>query len=197
VYRGRPVLVMDLVRGGSLEEQRAQFGTRGWALPILRQIADGVAALHDAGVVHRDLKPANVLLANEVAKISDFGISRLGDMKIDPLAETATEQPVTGTGVILGTPLYMPPEAARGGREVDARGDAFAFGIIAYELLTGRAPFKVPPVMLALAGQTAPMPSMDGLDDTARRLIESCLAGDPGARPSMRAIRDGLLHADR
>ncbi|MGZ3424254.1 MAG: serine/threonine-protein kinase, partial [Polyangiales bacterium] len=125
---GVPYLVMELVRGESLEAQRAKFGDIEWALPILRHIGEGLAALHDAGVVHRDLKPANVLLADGIAKISDFGISRFGsidDASIDPNANTLAATPkkstqLTGTGVVMGTPLYMAPEAAKSARALDA-----------------------------------------------------------------------------
>jgi serine/threonine protein kinase len=101
---------LGLVRD-SLEAQRARFGDVGWALPVLRQIAYGFAALHDAGIVHRDLKPANVLLADGGAKISDFGSSRFGAFddgaSIDPSADTMDARPgarssaLTGTGVVM------------------------------------------------------------------------------------------------
>jgi hypothetical protein len=204
VSSGVPFLVMDLVQGGSLESQRSRFGDAAWALPILRQIAEGLSALHEAGVVHRDLKPANVLLTGDAsaptAKISDFGISRFGsfeeDATIDPNAATVhaglpASAGLTGTGVILGTPLYMAPEAARGGRSVDAPADVFALGIMAYEMLTGRAPFRVPPVLLAIAQE--PMPPVDPIDDDAvspslRGLVASCLSGDPARRPRLHVL---------
>ncbi len=205
VSSGVPFLVMELVRGGSLESQRARFGDVAWALPVLRQITLGLAALHDAGVVHRDLKPANVLLAGDdatiVAKISDFGISRFGaldeGLSIDPSAATIGASPspkpsaLTGTGMIMGTPLYMAPEAARGGRAVEAPADVFALGIIAYEMLTGRAPFAVPAFMLALAEQSTP--TVAPIADTRipmglRGLIGECLAGDPNKRPKVRNL---------
>jgi len=199
VSSGVPFLVMDLVRGGSLEAQRSKFGDVAWALPILRQIAEGLAALHDAGVVHRDLKPANVLLADGVAKISDFGISRFGaieDASIDPNASTMAATPkksaeLTATNMVMGTPLYMAPEGAKSARQLDASADVFAFGIIAYEMLTGRAPFTVPAFVLAMADQPIPVPP--AIDDARapRSLaaqVLACLASDPSKRPRIRAL---------
>jgi serine/threonine-protein kinase len=190
---GAPYLVMELVRGGSLEDQRERFGRVEWALPILRQIAEGVKALHAAGVVHRDLKPANVLVSNDIARISDFGISRFGDVA-DPSAATmkADAHALTGTNALLGTPIYMAPESARGGRTVDTSADIFAFGIIAYEMLSGRAPFVMPPVMLALAQQSIPDPEpLDSAIPTAwRETIFECLRTDPTKRPRAERIVD-------
>ena len=206
VSAGVPFLAMELVRGGSLEAQRSKFGDVAWALPILRQIAEGLAALHDAGVVHRDLKPANVLLADGgIAKISDFGISRFGELdegsSIDPAAATMAASPkprsseLTGTGVVMGTPLYMAPEGAKSARALDASADVFALGIIAYEMLTGHAPFTVPAFMLAMAEQPIPTPA--AIDDarlsaSQRALILAALAGDPARRPRLRALAESL-----
>ncbi|MEI8256184.1 MAG: serine/threonine-protein kinase, partial [Deltaproteobacteria bacterium] len=209
VSTGVPFLVMDLVRGKSLEDLRPEFGSAAWALPILEQIAAGVSALHDAGVVHRDLKPANVLVANvggaSVARISDFGISRFGEIEdsIDPHASTLAASVssggrgggLTATGALLGTPFYMPPEAAKGARAVDASGDVFAFGIIAYEVLTGRAPFELPAVMQAFAGAplSAVLPiEIEGLGPAFARVVLECLSADPALRPRMRSIQAAL-----
>jgi hypothetical protein len=192
VDAGTPFLVMELVPGSSLEDARARFGDEKWARPILVQIIAGLVALHDAGVVHRDLKPANVLLSDAGAKISDFGISRFGRATpIDVDAATlAARKDLTGTGAFLGTPLYMPPEAARGGRVVDAPGDVFAFGIIAYELLSGRAPFAMPPVLVAMAGQALPEPAP--FDSDLAPIVIACLSSDPSRRPSAHALRDAF-----
>ncbi len=203
VASGVPFLVMELVRGGSLEEQRSSFGDVAWALPILRQICDGLGALHEAGVVHRDLKPANVLLTEGGAKISDFGISRLGaldpstvDVGADTVVATPTRSsPLTGTGAVLGTPLYAAPEGAKSARDLDASADVFAFGVLAYEMLTGTAPFRVPALFLAMADEPIPVP--DTIDDARvpgplASLLRDCLAGDPARRPRVRALRSAL-----
>lgn len=204
VSGGMPFLVMELVRGGSLEAQRASFGDIPWALPILRDVAAGLAALHQAGVVHRDLKPANVLLDGGTAKIADFGISRFGaleDVPFDASADTMAASPrpaapdLTATGVVMGTPLYMAPEGAKSARSLDASADMFALGIIAYEMLAGRAPFPVPAFVLAMAGQSVPTP--DPIEDARvtahlRALILECLNGDPARRPRVNAIADAL-----
>jgi hypothetical protein len=200
ISAGAPFLVMELVRGETLESERARFGDAPWALAILRQVAAGLAALHKAGVVHRDLKPGNVLLCESRAKISDFGISRFGidDAELDvqgaTLVATPKRRDLTGTGALLGTPLYMPPEAARGGRALLAASDIFSFGIVAYEALCGRAPFEIPPVLLALAGQPIPKPApLSGdVDATVCAMLEACLSSDAGARPSAARVYERL-----
>ena len=203
---GAPFLVMALAQGGSLEGRRARFGEAAWGLPILKQIALGLSALHEAGVVHRDLKPSNVLLddvdpGSVVAKISDFGISRFGRLDdagtIDPEALTvgASTPNLTGTGALLGTPCYMAPEAARGGRSLDAAADVFAFGILAYEVLTGRAPFETLPVLLARAGLPLPQPaSIDAaaVGSMVRDVVVACLAEEPKRRPNARSLCEAL-----
>ena len=165
-------------------------------------MAAGLVALHEAGVVHRDLKAANVLLdAAGNAKLSDFGIARMGAIPmgaVDPDAPTAAPargSALTGTGAWIGTPLYMAPEAARGGREVGPAVDVFAFGLVAHELLTGKLPFATPPVLLALVGQSLPAPApldVAGLDARLRALLAACLSEPPAARPTAQALADAL-----
>jgi hypothetical protein len=188
---GAPFLVMELMRGASLEERRGRFGETAWAIPLLRQIASGLAALHAAGIVHRDLKPANVLLSDDaspVARISDYGISRFDD-SVDVEARTAAA--ATATGAILGTPLYMAPEMALGGRAADSAADIYALGIVAYEMLTGRPPFATPPIVLAMAGQSPPLPP--AIDHPAGAVVLACLRPAPGERPAIHEVIAGLL----
>jgi len=198
---GVPFLVMELVTGGSLEDRRDRFGDSAWGRPVLAQIARGLAALHEAGVVHRDLKPGNVLLSGEQsaphALISDFGISRFGVIEGgDPLGETAEAKPglkgqsLTRTGALIGTPLYMAPEAAQGGQAVGQPADVFAFGLLAYETLSGRFPFPAPPVLELMEGRTVPPPV--ALEGAAGALVLRCLALAPERRPSIAEVAAAL-----
>ncbi len=128
-----PYLVMQLIDGESLDQRLA----RG-RLPLKdivgigAQVAAGLAAAHEKGLIHRDVKPANVLLergTNRV-KLTDFGLARAAD-----------DVRLTGTGLVTGTPLYMAPEQARG-EDLDARADLFSLGVLLYELCTGQTPFE-------------------------------------------------------
>ncbi len=130
---GRPFLVMELVDGPSLAHVLRERGRLpvGEALPILRAIAEGLTALHEAGLIHGDVKPSNVLLGpGRVVKLTDMGLSQL-------LTENAGS-------VVRGTPSYMPPERALAmsvPRELLPRQDVYALAVTAFELLTGRLPF--------------------------------------------------------
>jgi len=201
---GAPFLVMELVNGGSMEQQRQRFGDSRWALPILRQVVSGLAELHAAGVLHRDLKPANVLLAQgdgaPIAKISDFGISRFGALvdsndalgEADTQLDQARSPTLTQAGALLGTPLYMPPEAWHGPAR-HSSADLFSFGILAYEALSGRAPFAVAPILLTRAGKPIPAPPpLEGVPGGVASLVLACLSVDPLERPSAKELADGL-----
>jgi len=136
---GDPYLVMELLRGETLAElldRRGSFDTTR-AAAVGAEVAAALAAAHAAGVVHRDLKPANVFLHEDpargrVVKVLDFGVSKL----IDPASPSATV-----TGAPIGTPAYMSPEQARGSRDVDARTDVWALGVMLFEMVAGRLPF--------------------------------------------------------
>ena len=197
-------VVMDLVDGGSLADQRARYGDRAWALGVLRQLSDGLVALHAAGVVHRDLKPANVLVASDgAAKISDFGIASLVEARVSALAATMdfardrTQRAVgmTRTGVILGTPRYMAPELAAGSKLASPAVDVFALGVLAYELLDLGYPFAAPPVVEAMYGRPVTRTRSLGWTHGADRLadaLEACLDSDPEKRPTAREVREAL-----
>lgn len=198
---GSLYIVMELVEGASLEERRDRFGDAAWAVPILAQVAEGIAALHANGVIHRDLKPGNVLVDDlGHARISDFGISALRET-IDPLAETRTPDAVTlrsdpqltRTGAMLGTPLYMAPELWRGADRADEASDVWSFGLVAYLLLANRFPFDAPPIHEAGAGRAlrAPEP-LAGVDPELARVVTACLSLVPSDRPTARAIADAF-----
>jgi serine/threonine-protein kinase len=151
---GRQYFVMELLEGLSLDayvKRRGRLAVEE-ALPILRGVARAVDAAHAAGIAHRDLKPDNVFLIEGAdgivqTKLLDFGVAKL-------LGERSG--PRTQTGVPIGTPHYMSPEQSRG-VDVDSRTDVYSFGVMAYEMLTGRLPFEGEAVMDILMKQiTAP-----------------------------------------
>jgi hypothetical protein len=194
---GALFLVMPLVDGGSLEDLRRKFGDPVWARPLLRQIAAGLAALHERGIVHRDLKPANVLIAAGVARIADFGLAslRAGDFAdtiasdFDAHADTAALAPaLTRAGDLFGTPGYMAPELAGASGGAKPAADIFAFGVIAHEVLTGNPPFVEPPVLARLNG--AAIRRTDGA--RSEPLVERCLDEDPANRPTASELAKSL-----
>jgi serine/threonine protein kinase len=136
---GTPFIVQEFLTGEDLGKHLEDFGGR---LPVLRvleillPVIDAVGFAHQKGVIHRDLKPDNVFLARErgtiVPKLLDFGISHV--ISNDPR--------ITGTGVAMGTPAYMPPEQIKGLRSVDARSDVWALGVILYQTIAGIVPFE-------------------------------------------------------
>jgi WD40 repeat protein/tRNA A-37 threonylcarbamoyl transferase component Bud32 len=129
-----PYLVMEYISGITLEERVKQAGALGLKeiLRVGMQVARGLAAAHEQGLVHRDIKPANILLENGVqrVKITDFGLARAAD-----------DAGRAGSGFLAGTPLYMSPEQARG-EPTDRRTDLFSLGSVLYVLCTGRPPFR-------------------------------------------------------
>jgi serine/threonine-protein kinase len=140
----RPYMVMELMKGRDLAQVLRDVGTLqpDVAVAIAAQACRGLARAHEVGVIHRDIKPGNVFLAEKDKKITvklcDFGIAKLdADM-----LQSFHESTLTKTGALLGSPLYMSPEQARGKREIDARADVWSIGIVLYRMLAGRAPFQ-------------------------------------------------------
>ncbi len=141
---GRAFVVMEFLEGEAL----AALVTREAPLPverslrIVRQVASALGAAHAKGIVHRDVKPENCYLVRrgdaDFVKVVDFGVS-----KVMHAREDGPEwQRLTRTGMVLGTPLYMSPEQARGGEDIDSRADIWAVGVMLYECLTGEVPFR-------------------------------------------------------
>ncbi|HUC42016.1 MAG TPA: serine/threonine-protein kinase, partial [Gemmatimonadales bacterium] len=151
------------------------------AVRILKDVADALAYAHARGVVHRDIKPDNVLLSGHHAVVADFGVAKA-------VSQAKTESGLTSVGVALGTPAYMAPEQAAGDPNIDARADIYAFGAMAYEMLTGRPPFAgmAPHQMLAAHVTEPVVPITDHrptLPPALANLVMACLAKNPADRP--------------
>ncbi len=132
-----PFIAMELMSGGCLQERLRQDEgiVPRQAAEWIAQIADGLSAAHQAGLIHRDIKPSNILLSDKdgsVAKLADFGLARSVNVTNN----------VTQTGVLLGTPSYMSPEHILKPESVDARSDIYGLGVTLYETLTGEVPFR-------------------------------------------------------
>jgi serine/threonine protein kinase/tetratricopeptide (TPR) repeat protein len=140
--QGVSYAVMELLKGVSLREVISRVGlTIEKAVEYARSIADGLAAAHDSGVIHRDLKPENVFLTTDGRiKILDFGLAKRKLPEAVLTTKTPTETLGTTPGGLIGTVAYMAPEQVQG-QKVDHRSDIFAFGVVLYEMLTGRRPF--------------------------------------------------------
>jgi hypothetical protein len=190
-------LAMEFVPGEDLS-QRISRGPIPMddALAIAGQVADALEAAHELGIIHRDLKPSNIRLREDGAvKVLDFGLAKA----LMPAAEDAASAPtlaspaVTTPGVILGTAAYMAPEQAKG-KPVDKRADIWAFGVVLYEMITGRRPFGGDTVSETLAGVLKSEPDWSRIPARVQRLLRSCLQKDPKRR--LRDIGDWTRELD-
>lgn len=188
----RPWLATEFVPGPTLSDVVAQRGplpVRGVTV-LGRLLARALAAVHAAGLVHRDVKPGNVLLTASGPRLIDFGIARAAD---------ATA--LTATGLIVGTPGFLPPEAVSGGtarfaESSGAAGDVFSLGCLLAYAATGRPPFGSGAVDAVLYRTVHDAPDLDGVEDPGlRALLERCLAKDPGERPAAAGL-DTLIAED-
>ena len=177
-----PFLITELVDGVTLrhEMDRGRVPVRR-LLDIAVQIADGLAAAHEAGIVHCDLKPENIMITRDGrTKILDFGLAKVNAVR------GAAPQDVTEIGTVAGTPSYMSPEQGRGG-VVDFGSDQFSFGIVLYEMAAGVHPFRRETGVQTIAAiiEDEPRPLVDANAATPAPLrwtIERCLAKDPSHR---------------
>lgn len=189
--------------GGGLNAAATQSGRRAAlsfdeALPIAKQIAEGLEYAHDRGIVHRDLKPANIkLAANDAVKILDFGLAKAleGDAASPDISSSPTiSRMATQAGIILGTAAYMSPEQAKG-KSVDRRADIWAFGCVLYEMLTGKMTFSGETVTDTLAAVIRAEPDWSLLPKHTpahvRVLLQRCLRKDPKQR--LRDIGDARI----
>ncbi len=172
-------LVMELVEG---EDLRGPLPLET-ALAYARQIADALEAAHEKGVVHRDLKPDNIKVRPDgTVKVLDFGLAKSAgqpqdDSRNSPTLTMRSTQP----GVVMGTAAYMAPEQARG-QTVDRRADIWAFGVVLFEMLTGRQLFSGPTASDTLAAILKTEPDLSGLPAQIRPVVERCLRKDPRRR---------------
>ena len=213
VLAGRLYSVMPYVQGESL---RARL-TRDGALPlrdairVLREVADALSYAHEQGVVHRDIKPENILLSRDHAVVADFGIAKAiaaasrddrpeGASPNEPRprqlisgVDLSSEDPFTQSSTLIGTPAYMAPEQGAAQSHVDHRADVYAWGVVAYEILTGQHPFSgrrsAAEFLSAHMGEV-PRPIRDvapSVSPTLGALVMRCLEKAPANRPGAAA----------
>jgi serine/threonine-protein kinase len=182
---GQPYFTMPFVGGETLRSRLSRSGAFPIieAVQLLRELASALAYAHRKGVVHRDIKPENILLAQNHAVVTDFGVAKaLGDANIDG------SRGLTSMGIALGTPAYMAPEQATADPTTDHRADIYAFGLIAYELLTGQAPFagRNAQSLIAAHVMETPEPVVSRRSATPAALatiVMRCLEKHPADRP--------------
>src|ERR1700675_4437226 len=189
-------LVMELVAGQTLKGPIPLDD----ALRLAVQIADALGAAHEKGITHRDLKPANIMITPAgVVKVLDFGLAAVTQPSAasegDPANSPTLTMRATQAGMIMGTAAYMSPEQASG-KPVDKRADIWSFGVVLWEMLTGKRLFDGETISHTLAAVLTKEQDLQQVPVKARRLLESCLEKDPKQR--LQAIGDWrLLLEDR
>jgi eukaryotic-like serine/threonine-protein kinase len=185
---GTPYMVMEYLQGKDLEELLEEQGRLSAELAVdhVLQATEALAEAHALGMVHRDLKPANLFLAHRAdgspcVKVLDFGITKVTD------TNDVANFDSTNASIVMGSPRYMSPEQMRSAREIDARADIWALGVILHELIAGTAPFDgaTMPDLLAAILQDPPPPLRQHRPDAPQGLeaiIARCLEKDPAAR---------------
>jgi serine/threonine protein kinase len=183
---GLPYYTMPLVEEKSLRTRLNESGAlpMAEAIGILGDVAKALAYAHGRGIVHRDIKPDNVLVCGAAALVTDFGIAKA----LAEATQGGTGGALTRQGMAMGTHAYMAPEQAAADPSMDHRADTYAFGCMAYELLTGRPPFtdSSPRMLLAAQMSDTPQPLQELRADAPpalAALVMRCLEKDPNDRP--------------
>jgi serine/threonine-protein kinase len=199
MHQGQPYLVMELVIGhslGSLLDEVARKHGRPAGLPpetvtrLGAGIALGIQAIHAAGVVHRDIKPDNVMVAaDRTPKVADLGLAK----------EVAApdELRLTGTGMVVGTPLYCAPEAIRNPQEIGPAADIYSLGATLYHMLTGKPPFDGDTAYAVMRAHLEDQPRnlrevVPGIPGSLAGLVELCMEKEPARRPSALQVAEAL-----
>jgi serine/threonine protein kinase len=181
----RQYLVTEFIEGGTLKDWiRQEKRTWRQIVELLTGVADGLAAAHGAGILHRDIKPANIFVGrNGYAKLADFGLARLAANQPHSDETNTSTAEETRVGDIIGTIAYMSPEQASG-RSLDARSDIFSFGVVLYELLSGRRPFDGASDLEVLQKviHGTPEPLSADVPIALRMVVEKALEKDPAER---------------
>lgn len=183
---GPNYLVMELIEGAPLSGPLPL----DVALRFAVQIADALSAAHGKGITHRDLKPANILVTASGIKLLDFGLALMSSV---PAADRTATFSLTQAGTILGTAAYMSPEQAEG-KPVDARTDIFSFGLVLYEMLSGRRAFTGDSTIAIMAAIVRDEPA--GLETTPalQSIVTRCLRKSPADRfQSLAEVKEALL----
>jgi serine/threonine protein kinase/Tol biopolymer transport system component len=191
-------ITMELIEGQTLDHLTPENGLKvekflEWFEPI----AHALSAAHERGIIHRDIKPGNIMISeNGTPKILDFGLAQIERRD----SQTMSRTDITAPGQIIGTPSYMSPEQAEGG-DMDARSDIFSFGIVMYEALTGKRPFRGPSqgsiVQSVLYDRPEPVSKLNPtVPPTIAKMITRCLEKSPGKRfRSMKEVHSILKDA--
>ena len=189
LYYVMPYIEGETLRGRMERERQLSVSD---AVQIACEIADALGYAHSRGVVHRDIKPENIMFSAGSAVVADFGIARA--------LTAATLEPLTASGVIVGTPYYMSPEQATGGGQLDGRSDIYSLGCVVYEMLTGSVPFSGPTAQAVMARHSIdvapPIRSVrPSVSDVLERAVLTALAKVPADRFATAAQFAGALAA--
>lgn len=182
---------MELVEGQTLQKYIVNQTALPYplAVAIARQVASGISAAHRSKVIHRDLKPANIMLVFDEGelqvKVLDFGLAKLKEQLI-------TGGGLTSAGTVLGTPYYMSPEQCKGEMDLDERSDIYSFGVILFEILSGRRPFEGASATAIAVKHISEMPPeirnfRSDIPDTLENLVMQSLRKSPSERPQSMA----------